>query len=68
MTGLRRALWALAVAGVLLGLAVLALVLSSDMHEHPRRLGGRRPADRLGLHRRRAVRLGAAARQPRRGC
>ena len=31
MTGLRRALWALAVAGVLLGLAVLAVVLSSDM-------------------------------------
>jgi signal transduction histidine kinase len=31
MTGLRRALWALAVAGVLLGLAVLAVMLSSDM-------------------------------------
>jgi signal transduction histidine kinase len=31
MTGLRRALWALAAAGVLLGLGVMAVVLSSDM-------------------------------------
>jgi signal transduction histidine kinase len=31
MTSLRRALWALAAAGFLLGLAVLALILSTDM-------------------------------------
>ena len=32
---MRRALWALAAAGVVLGLAVLALILTSDMVDTP---------------------------------
>jgi hypothetical protein len=35
MTGLRRALWALAAAGVVLGLAVLALMVTSDYVDTP---------------------------------
>jgi signal transduction histidine kinase len=35
MTGLRRALWALAVAGILMGMAVLALMVTSDAVDTP---------------------------------
>jgi signal transduction histidine kinase len=35
MTGLRRALWALAAAGILMGLAVLALMVTSDAVDTP---------------------------------